>query len=138
MLPVIEWRAQGLPQEQVLERLYEAWADHEAQASYKSAYLEITPTLNTELPSWQDHEGNFSDAAELLAYSLKGGSGIGHVIDTISEDQAQQLSNEFVQFFDNPRMYRGLAWGDPDYVFENGIVLIDDNWAEMLLVVEDD
>lgn len=134
---ISDLRLKGLTQDQIIDHLYEMWADHEAHVTYRQKYPFPEPKPE-DLPSWTNWEGEASDAIELLAYGLQGGGAVGHTVDAIAPAKAQEFAERFVNLFHSPRMYRGLGFGDPMHVFEHGILLLDDTHAGMLLIVESD
>lgn len=137
MSDISDLRVQAVSLEKILDHLYDLWGEHEALEKYRQIHPFPKPKPE-DLPSWVDHEGDADDAVELLAYGLQGGGAVGHTIDAIPPALAQEFAERFVSFFDHPRMFRGLGFGDPMYVFEHGIVLIDETKAGMLLIIESD
>jgi len=63
---------------------------------------------------------------------------VGHTRDTISPEKAEEFAQRFFDFFNSPRGYSGMVLGDPSYVFENGLLLLDDERAGLLLILEND
>lgn len=136
LVSIQELRQMGATQKDVLDALYLEWADHDAfRRKYPRAKF-YNPVTDESL--YDGYEYSLDDVIELLTYELKGGSGIGCIHDTIAPAKASELTLSFVGLFQNPRAYRGLAWADPQYVFELGAVLIDDERAGALFITEND
>ncbi|ULH18075.1 hypothetical protein MF271_24260 (plasmid) [Deinococcus sp. KNUC1210] len=134
-------RQARMTQNEILKALYDRWAPHEANAAYRAAFpfpLIGTPTLEQRTPEFNDYESTVENALEALTYELKGGSGIGHLADTISPVKAAELATRFFALFRSPQAYRGLGLADPFFVFEQGVVLLDDERAACLLMIESD
>ena len=126
-------------QNDILTALYERWAPHDARAAYQIAHPPIQPFIPSEESSgYEDYESTIEDALEALTYELKGGSGIGHLADTVPSEKAAELTARFFALFQGPRAYRGLGWGNPFYAFEQGVVLVDDERAGCFMIIEND
>lgn len=139
LVSILRLRQAGATQDEILNRLYERWAAHDANAAYRLACPPIRrPVLAEPSPSWDDYEYGSQDAHEALAYELKGGSGIGHTEDTIPQEKANELASRFFALFHAPRAYRGMGLGDPFYAFEQGVVLLDAQYAGCFLIIESD
>lgn len=80
------------------------------------------------------------EQARLAALAaMVGGPDIGHLQHTIPPERAEQLWRDFDQLFEEPKRYFGhLGLGNPDYVFQHGIVIVDQARAGILWVVESD
>ncbi|ULH17989.1 hypothetical protein MF271_23805 (plasmid) [Deinococcus sp. KNUC1210] len=132
-------RQARMTQNEILNALYDCWAPHKAIAAYRVAFPLIgTPNLEERTPEYDDYEYTVENALEALTYELKGGSGIGHLVDTISPAKAAELATRFFALFRSPQAYRGLGLADPFFVFEQGVVLLDDERAGCLLMIESD
>lgn len=139
LVSILGLRQAGATQDEILDRLYERWAAHDANTAYCLASPPIRlPVLAEPSPSWDDYEYDSQDAHEALAYELKGGSSIGHTEDTIPQEKTNELASRFFTLFHAPRAYRGLGLGDPFYVFAQGVVLLDVEYAGCFLIIESD
>ena len=82
---------------------------------------------------------SFDEAKELAIEVLVGGSAVGHTVDTIPPALAEHLVTTFIDLFDAERTcYARLGLGNREYVFLQGIVVIDPQKAGILWVVESD
>ncbi|MBZ9751504.1 hypothetical protein K7W42_11580 [Deinococcus sp. HMF7604] len=132
-------RSMGTTQNDILDALYERWAAHDAIAVHRVAHPLREPLSSIEcFDGYDDYEYSVCDALEALTYELKGGSGIGHLADTVPSEKAAELAARFFALFQAPRAYRGLGWGDPFYAFEQGVVLLDEDRAGCFLIIESD
>ena len=132
-------RTQGCSQNEILDVLYDQWVDHKAHQKQREKHPEFyAKTTALDVTSWQDYEVKQEHALEWLTYGLRGGGGVGHTTDTISPEKAEEFAQRFFNFFSSPHAYSGMALGDPSYVFENGLLLLDDERAGLLLILEND
>jgi len=134
---VAAWQRAGLSEEEMLDRLFNLWGEHETL----SAYLEKMPPIASQgqvASGWVECAVNPSDAREFLRQSLMGGGIVGHTVETVPARVAEELVADFFSLFEQPTSYSGLGWSDPKYVFENGVVILDGKMAGMFLVVEND
>ena len=137
LISTAEWQRGGLSEEEMLDRLFKLWGEHETL----SAYLEKMPPIASQgqvASGWVEYATNPSDAPEFLRQSLIGGGSIGHTVETVPARVAEELVTDFFGLFEQPTAYSGLGWSDPQYVFENGVVILDEKMAGMFLVVESD
>lgn len=89
--------------------------------------------------SWEQHEVSASAAEAEAVAAFVGGKGIGHSRSTIPPSTARELWGELSSFFsDRPRFYAGMAFGDREYAFSRGVVILDEEHAGILWIVEDD
>ena len=109
LVSILGLRQAGATQDEILDRLYERWAAHDANTAYCLASPPIRlPVLAEPSPSWDDYEYDSQDAHEALAYELKGGSSIGHTEDTIPQEKTNELASRFFALFHAPE--RTGAW----------------------------
>ena len=134
---VAAWRRAGLSEEEILDRLFNLWGEHEAL----SADLEKFPPAASQehvASGWVECTTNPSDTREFLHQSLIGGGSVGHTVETVPAHIAKEIVADFFGLFEQPTAYSGLGWSDPGYVFENGVVILDGKMAGIFLVVEND
>lgn len=127
LVPIQQARALNLSDDQILDELYCWW----------SKTPELIHSIGAK--SWTPYEmDGIDDIRELMVYALKGGSAVGHTFDTIPEAKALDFAQSFLQFFEKPRAFRGMGIGDNVYLLEEGVLLLDQNVAGILLVMEND
>ncbi|GAA0510694.1 hypothetical protein [Deinococcus depolymerans] len=134
---IAEWRRADMGEEEMLDRLFNLWGEHETL----SVYLEKMPPIASQgqvAAGWVECAVNPSDAREFLRQSLIGGGSVGHTVETVPAHIAEEMVTDFFGLFEQPTAYSGLGWSDPKYVFENGVVILDEKMAGMFLVIESD
>ncbi len=86
-----------------------------------------------------DYEVVESQAREHTVTALVGGIEIGHARETIPHDIAILIWDRFRKLFSpQARFFVRLSLGDPEYVFQSGAVVVDEEYAGCLWVVESD
>ena len=89
--------------------------------------------------SWEDYRWEEEAATRHVLQALQGGLEIGHHGDAMDAACARALWEEFQSFFSPARKYYGcLGLGNPDYVFQHGVAIVDESWAGLLWIVESD
>lgn len=90
-------------------------------------------------PRWVDYEVPEAVAESHAIQMLIGGPEIGHTDLTMSEARAREIWRTFRGLFTSTaRFFTGLGFGDPQYVFLNGAVVVDEATAACLCVIESD
>lgn len=88
---------------------------------------------------WSDYETSLDRARANTIESLVGGPRIGHTVQTMDEATAGEFLDRFVTLFgSNPRFYIGLGIGDPEYAYLYGVLIVADELAGILWIVESD
>lgn len=127
LVSIQQARALNLSDDHILDELYCWW----------SKTSELIHPVGAE--SWTPYEmDGVDDIKEMMVYAMKGGSAVGHTFDTIPEAKALDFAQRFLQFFARPRAFRGMGIGDPVYLLEEGVLLLDHDVAGILLVMEND
>lgn len=121
-----DWRKR---EEETLTIAFEALDDHVWKPP------ELPPTDQT----WADYEVEESAAREHAIMALVGGREVGHSIDTIDPLEAASIWAKFRGLFHSDcHFFCGVALGNSEYVFNHGVILVDDAKAGCLCVVESD
>lgn len=129
LVAVSEWRHAGVPQETILLKLVDHFDD------------DPTESIPGFVPDheWSNYETTYDDARGHVVESLTGGPQIGHTRETMSRSTAAELFDRFVAVCGaNPRFYVGLGIGDRKYSFMYGALIVADDLAGILWIVEDD
>lgn len=88
---------------------------------------------------WADYEVEESLAREHAIMALVGGRDVGHSIDTIHPLEAASIWARFRGLFlADAHFFCGVGLGNSEYVFQNGVIVVDDFKAGCLCVVESD
>ncbi len=123
-------RQAAVPQEAILEKLIEHFDDDP---------IEHDPRNVPQDQQWSDYEVDSNRARSHTVEALKGGSPIGHTRETMSETTAEHLFTRFVALCgSHPRFYIGLGIGNSQYVYLHGVLIVADNLAGILWIVESD
>ena len=129
LVSIRDLREDAVPQEAILEKLIDRFDDDPT---------ELDPDFVPD-HEWTDYETTLDRAWDHIIESLVGGREIGHTRKTMSESTASELFERFVGLCgSNPRFYIGLEIGDPTYVFMYGVLIVADELAGLLWIVEDD
>jgi hypothetical protein len=124
------WRKLELPEEELLNRLFESFDD------------KAWPTRDqwARNQTWQgDYQLDATSAQELAVEVLAGGNSIGHTGYTIAPQRALELWRRFEAFFPPPRCYyQQLGLGDTAYAYLHGVAVVSQEQAGVLWVVESD
>ena len=127
-----------------LVQLPPSWQDDE-EASLTEAFQSLDdhewppPELRPAEQSWSDYEVTELIAKRRTISSLIGGREVGHSRDTIDPQLASQIWDAFRAIFGSaPRFFCGVGLGDSAYVYLDGAILVGDNKAGCMCVVEDD
>lgn len=71
--------------------------------------------------------------------ALVGGHSIGHTVDTVPGDLAEDIFEVFDSLFSKKKKYyMGMGLGKPEYVFQQGIAIVDNKKAGIIWIVEND
>ena len=124
MISIRHLRENGYTQEAILDAVI-YYFDDDPQKSYPSyRYYEEVPY----------HEAKIGIIKDLV-----GGNSIGHTVETMSPEVAEQYFDAFVDLFDTDRRYYvGLDIHNDEYVFWYGILVVDSDKAGILWIVESD
>jgi hypothetical protein len=123
-------RTAGASQAEILDKVIAYFDDTE-----KVPHPNSVPDDST----WLDYEVGMEAARDAAFEALVGGPGVGHLHDTIPPDEAEQYFTRFVALFESDRQYYvGLGIGNYDYVFQRGVLVVDQHRAGILWVVESD
>jgi hypothetical protein len=88
---------------------------------------------------WVDCEVQEAEARVHALEALVGGGAVGHSSDTVPKGDALAIWQRFRELFaSEARFFMGLGFGDSAYVFQLGVVVLDDEKAGCLCVVESD
>ncbi len=88
---------------------------------------------------WTDYEVFETEAREQTVAALVGGNEIGHARETIPQGVAASIWESFrKQFSPQARFFVRLGLGNPEHVFQRGTVVVDEETAGCLWVVESD
>ena len=88
---------------------------------------------------WVDYEVEEAKARVHAVEALIGGGAVGHSSDTVPKGDAFAIWQRFRELFSSEaRFFMGLGFGDSAYVFQGGVVVLDDEKAGCLCVVESD
>ena len=129
LVSIHDLRAEGVSQETILEKLIDHFDDDPTEPD-----PDFVPDHE-----WTDYESTLERARAHTIESLVGGRQIGHVDNTMSESTAGELFDRFVTMCGaNPKYYIGLGIGDRKYVFMYGMLVVADDLAGILWIVEDD
>jgi hypothetical protein len=129
LVSIRDLRARGESQESILEILIDRFDDESA---------EIDRGIVTD-EKWSDYEVTMDRARTHAVESLVGGPSIGHTKKTMSESTAADLFDRFVAVCGaNPRFYIGLGIGNREYAFTYGVLIVADELAGILWIVESD
>ena len=129
LVSIREWRHAGVPQETILQKLIDHFDDDPTDPN-----PDFVPDHE-----WADYETTHDDARGHVIESLIGGPQIGHTKETMSASTAAGLLDRFVAACGaNPRFYIGLGLGDRKYSFMYGALIVADDLAGILWIVEDD
>ncbi|XXX79864.1 hypothetical protein WMF30_13925 [Sorangium sp. So ce134] len=116
-------------EETALTAAFQALDDHEWPA----------PELRPNDQTWADYEVIERRARELTVDALVGGAAVGHARDTIDRQEALALWLRFRGLFaPQARFFCGVGFGDSNYVFSGGAVIVDDVKAGCLFIIEND
>ncbi len=116
-------------EEAFLSTAFEALDDHPWEP------LEMRP--NDQL--WVDYEVDESEARAEVVTALVGGNEVGHTEDTIPRMEATAIWERFRgRFLADARFFTKLGLGDSNYVFQRGAVVVDQDKAGCLFVIESD
>ena len=97
------------------------------------------PQLRAQDQLWVDYQVDEAKARAHAIEALVGGGAVGHCRDTIPKGDASAIWKRFRDLFSpGARFFIGLGFGDSMYVFQHGAVLVDDEKAGCLCVVESD
>lgn len=129
LVSIRDFRTDGAQQETIFEELVKRFDDDPSEPN-----PEFIPDHG-----WTDYETTFDCARAHTIESLVGGGQIGHTKKTMSESMAGELFDRFVAVCGaNPRFYIGLGIGDRKYVFMYGVLIVADDRAGILWIVESD
>ncbi len=129
LVSIRHFRTAGAEQETILEQVIEYFDD------------------DTRVPDpnfvpdhgWIDYETTRDRAREHTVESLVGGGQIGHLRETMSAVRAGQFFDRLAALCgSNPRFYVGLGIGDSKYVYLYGVLVVADDLAGILWIVESD
>ena len=129
LVSIRDFRINGVSQETILEQLVDRFDDDPTEPD-----PDFVPDHG-----WNDYETTLDRARNHTIESLVGGRQIGHTKETMTEPTAGDLFDRFVAACGaNPRFYIGLGIGDPRYVFMYGVLVVADERAGILWIVESD
>lgn len=88
---------------------------------------------------WVNYEVDEAEARAEVVTALVGGNEVGHIEDTIPRMEATAIWERFRgRFLADARFFTKLGLGDSNYVFQRGAVVVDEDKAGCLFVVESD
>ncbi|GGJ37567.1 hypothetical protein [Deinococcus roseus] len=125
LVSIAHLRAGGLNENDILDEVYCHW----------SGVASVEDLLYRG--EGDGYEVSTQHLLETLVDGLKGGAAVGHTIDSMPEQEALRFSQRFLDLFEQPRGYMGMGITDR-CIFEHGLLLMDQNHAGLLLVLEDD
>lgn len=129
LVSIRAFRLSGMSQEEILEKLIDHFDDDPGEPD-----PEFVPDHE-----WSDYESSFDRARSHAIESLIGGPRIGHIAHTMDEPTARELFDRFVALCGpNPRFYLGLGIGDRRHVYMCGVLIVADDMAGILWIVESD
>jgi len=97
------------------------------------------PELRPKDQLWVDSEVEEAKARVHAIEALVGGGAVGHSRDTVPQGDAFAIWKRFRDLFlPEVRFFIGLGLGDSAYVYQQGVVVVDDEKAGCLYVVEND
>lgn len=124
--------------------LASGWRDEE-EASLSAAFEALDdqpwppPELRPNDQRWVDYEVDEVSARAHAVEALLGGRAVGHAMDTVPEPEALKIWEAFRGLFSpDARFFTGVGLGDSAYVFQSGVVVVDDVKAGCLCVIEND
>jgi hypothetical protein len=80
-----------------------------------------------------------SDACEILANALMGGSSIGHEAQSVPSDIAREVTEKFLNLAaEDAHFYALSELGNSDYIFTRGVLAIGTSCAVLLWIEEND
>ncbi|KAI9130354.1 hypothetical protein [Acaryochloris sp. CCMEE 5410] len=129
LVSIHAFRTDGTSQEIILKKLIDHFDDDPTEPD-----PDFVPDHG-----WTDYETTLDRARAHTIESLVGGRPIGHANETMSEQMAGELFDRFVAVCGtNPRFYIGLGIGDRKYAFMYGVLIVADDRAGILWIVESD
>ena len=97
------------------------------------------PELRPKDQLWVDYEVDEAKARAHAIEALVGGAAVGHSRDTVPQSDASAIWKRFRALFAlEARFFLGLGFGDSAYVFQQGAVVVDDEKAGCLCIIESD
>ena len=97
------------------------------------------PELRPKDQLWMDYEVDEARARAHAVEALVGGGAVGHTRDTVSERDSSTIWKRFRDLFSlEARFFIGLGLGDPAYTFQHGAIVVDNQKAGCLCVIEGD
>jgi hypothetical protein len=97
------------------------------------------PELRPKDQLWVDYEVDEAKARVHAIEALVGGAAVGHTRDTVPHGDPSAIWKRFRDLFaPDARFFLGLGLGDSAYVFQHGAVVVDDEKAGCLCIVESD
>ena len=130
IISITDLRNAGVSQADILDKVI-AYFDDPA----KEPHLNYVPDDST----WLDYEVGMDAARGAVIEALVGGPGVGHTHDTIPPQDAERYFNIFTALFGSERQYYvRLGIGNSEYVFQRGALVVDQQRAGILWIVEDD
>ena len=97
------------------------------------------PELRPKDQLCSDYEVDEIKACARVVEALVGGSAVGHSVDTIPRAEAFAMWKRFRDLFSpESRFFLGVGFGDSNYAYQEGAVVVDNQKAGCLIVVEDD
>ena len=129
LVSVRDLRADAVSQEAILETVIEHFDDDPGEP----------PPGFVPDHQWSDYETTHEKARTHTVDALVGGGRIGHTSETMNQSTAGELFDRFVALCgDNPRFYTGLGIGDPEYPYLYGVLIVAEDLAGILWIVESD
>jgi hypothetical protein len=88
---------------------------------------------------WADYETDEDGAQRESVAALVGGRDVGQLRETIKAKEAAELWRRFRALFSRrARYFTRLGLGRQEYVFQRGVVIVDERRAGAMCVVEND
>jgi hypothetical protein len=129
LVSIRDFRTQHVSEETILETLVNYFDD-----DLNKSNSDFVPDHK-----WSDYETILDHARAHAIESLIGGRQIGHTNETMNALKATQLFDRFVAMCGaNPRFYTRLGIGDSRYVFMYGVLIVAEDLAGILWIVESD
>ncbi len=95
--------------------------------------------LCSEDQHWVDYEVDEARARAHAVEALVGGGAVGHTRETVPERDSSAIWKQFRDLFSrDARFFIGLGLGDPAYAYQHGAIVVDNEKAGCLCVVEGD